>query len=92
LGNYPNPFNPSTTISYRLPADTQVTLEIFNLLGKRVRTLVDTRQQAGTYQVFFDAGSLASGIYLYRLTTGAAATGTRASGATSVSRRMILVK
>lgn len=92
LGNYPNPFNPSTTISYRLPADTQVTLEIFNLLGKRVRTLVDTRQQAGTYQVVFDAGSLASGIYLYRLTTGAAATGTRASGATSVSRRMILVK
>ena len=82
LGNYPNPFNPSTTISYRLPADTQVTLEIYSLLGKRIQTLIDTRQSAGSYQVPFDAGNLASGIYLYRLT----------AGTTSVTRRMILVK
>jgi len=82
LGNYPNPFNPTTTISYRLPADTQVTLEIYSLLGKRIQTLIETRQSAGSYQIPFDAGNLASGIYLYRLT----------AGTSSVTRRMILVK
>ena len=73
LQNYPNPFNPSTTIAYQLRSGAQVTLDIFNALGQRVRTLVShQRQQAGAYQIVWngmnDAGQpLANGLYVYRL-------------------------
>ncbi|MGE5365406.1 MAG: T9SS type A sorting domain-containing protein [Bacteroidota bacterium] len=66
--NYPNPFNPSTTISYQLPQDGLVRLSVFDALGREVRSLVNTFQQAGTHSVSVDAGSLTSGIYFYRLT------------------------
>jgi hypothetical protein len=68
--NYPNPFNPSTTISYGLPTRSHVTLRIFNVLGQEVATLVDSEVQAGRHQVRWDAGRLASGVYLYRIQSG----------------------
>lgn len=72
--NYPNPFNPETTIKYQLPHAAEVKLEIFNLLGQRVATLVEKRQPAGYYTAQWDgrdsAGTyVASGVYLYRLQT-----------------------
>lgn len=68
--NYPNPFNPATTIRYDLPQNTDVRLDIYNILGQRVYTLVNAPQKAGRYEVRFDASSLASGVYFYRLMTG----------------------
>ena len=67
--NYPNPFNPSTSISYSLPATSDVTLKVYTINGQEVRTLVQSTQAAGAYQVEFDASELASGLYLYRLET-----------------------
>jgi hypothetical protein len=73
--NYPNPFNPSTTISYQLPVGGEVELTIYNLLGQKIRKLVNTKQPAGFYQVEWDGrddtgSEVASGIYLYRWMTG----------------------
>jgi photosystem II stability/assembly factor-like uncharacterized protein len=68
--NYPNPFNPITTIKYNLPFRTQVTLQVFNLLGEEVKTLVNDVKEAGSYEVEFNAGSLSSGIYFYKIEAG----------------------
>ncbi|MBI3579440.1 MAG: T9SS type A sorting domain-containing protein [Ignavibacteriales bacterium] len=66
--NYPNPFNPSTVIQYSLPMQAYVTMEIYNTLGQRVHMLVDQQQAVGEHQVQFNASSLPSGVYFYRLT------------------------
>lgn len=68
--NYPNPFNPSTTISYQIPKQSNVTLKVFDLLGKEVATLVDEKREAGSYEVKFSGASLPSGLYFYRLQSG----------------------
>jgi len=68
--NYPNPFNPSTRISYDLPSPSPVTLEVFDLLGRRLGTLTDGMQPAGNYSVLFDGSALPSGLYFYRLNAG----------------------
>ena len=65
--NYPNPFNPKTVISYKLAMNSDVELSIFNLLGQKVTTLVNKKQQAGSYQVEWDASGFTSGVYLYKL-------------------------
>ncbi len=67
--NFPNPFNPTTVISYRLPIAAQVTLRIYDVLGREVETLVNSHQHAGEYSVTLDAAHLSSGIYYYRLQT-----------------------
>lgn len=68
--NYPNPFNPSTVIKYGLPHEAKVTLEVYDLLGRRVAVLVDEQQNAGFHQVVFEDRSLANGVYFYRLRAG----------------------
>ena len=78
--NYPNPFNPSTIIPYQLAASAHVRLEVFNLLGQRITTLVDGQRPAGTHTAMWNATG-AAGVYIYRLTMGEA----------SLARRMVLV-
>ncbi len=65
--NFPNPFNPTTVISYQLPAIGKVSLKVYDVLGREVKTLVEEKQSAGYYSVRFDGGSLPSGVYLYRI-------------------------
>jgi hypothetical protein len=80
--NYPNPFNPSTSIKYQVPSVGDVRLDVFDLLGRKVATLVNERQAAGSYAVSFNAASLSSGVYFYKLT----------AGAFTQTRKMMLVK
>ena len=68
--NYPNPFNPSTIISYQLPKDGVVTLKVYDVLGREVKTLINGYKTAGNYSVSFDASKLASGIYFYQIRSG----------------------
>ncbi len=68
--NFPNPFNPSTAISYQLSGSSHVTLKIYDVLGREVATLVDMARTAGSYQVQLDAAGLSSGIYFCRLCAG----------------------
>ncbi len=70
MQNYPNPFNPATTITYQLASLSDVKLEVFDVLGRKVATLVNARQSAGVHSVTFNASNLASGIYFYRLQAG----------------------
>lgn len=65
--NYPNPFNPTTTIKYDLPNTSDVSVIIYDVLGRKVKELVNTKQQAGRYEIQFNASSLASGVYIYQL-------------------------
>ncbi|HEY9165993.1 MAG TPA: T9SS type A sorting domain-containing protein [Candidatus Kryptonia bacterium] len=68
--NYPNPFNPSTMIFYDVPTTSIVSLTVYDLLGRKVETLINQRQSPGKYGVRFDASRLASGVYFYRLQAG----------------------
>ncbi len=86
-GNYPNPFNPRTTISYALPAASQVDLRIYDLLGREVARLVSGEQAAGYREAVWEAGRFASGLYVYRLMVK-----DEAGGRTVKQRMMLLVK
>jgi hypothetical protein len=68
--NFPNPFNPVTTIKYALPKDVKVVIKIYDILGREVRTLVNEFRKAGYYDVKFDMSSYASGVYFYRIEAG----------------------
>jgi hypothetical protein len=68
--NYPNPFNPETTISYEVSRRSHVVMKIFDLTGREVASLVDEVKEPGSYQVQWDARSMASGVYFYRLEAG----------------------
>jgi len=67
---YPNPFNPSTTISFELPAQSNIELKVFNMMGEEVANLFSGSKPAGKHQINFEAGNLSSGMYLFRLRTG----------------------
>jgi hypothetical protein len=82
LNNYPNPFNPSTTILYSVPAAGLARLEVYSILGQRVATLVDGTVEAGKHRVQFDASGLASGVYFCRLS----------AGGRSITRRIALLR
>ena len=68
--NYPNPFNPATKIKYQIPNSSFVLLEVNDVLGKLINTLVNEKQNAGTYEATFDGSSFSSGVYFYRITAG----------------------
>jgi hypothetical protein len=71
MQNYPNPFNPSTIIQFTIPHSQLTILQVFDVLGREVATLVNENLNAGSYETTFDASGLASGIYFYRLTSDA---------------------
>jgi len=80
--NYPNPFNPSTAIEFSLPKGENVKLEIFDVLGRSVQTIINEYKEAGNYKVYFNASALPSGMYIYRID----------AGAKSSVKKMILMK
>ena len=80
--NFPNPFNPSTEITYQLPAKGHVLLTVHNVLGKEIASVVNEFENAGTHTIRFNAASLAGGVYFYRLQTGSF----------TAIRKMLLVK
>ncbi|MCK6606321.1 MAG: T9SS type A sorting domain-containing protein [Ignavibacteriaceae bacterium] len=80
--NYPNPFNPSTNINFSVPFRSQVQLKIFNVVGNEIATLVNEVMDAGNYNYSFDAGSLPSGVYFYKMT----------AGNITLTRKMVLMK
>ncbi|MCC6253620.1 MAG: T9SS type A sorting domain-containing protein, partial [Ignavibacteriaceae bacterium] len=80
--NYPNPFNPSTKISWQSPVSSHQTLKVYDVLGNEVATLVNEYKTAGSYEVEFNASSLSSGVYFYRLQAGSFVQ----------TRKMILIK
>jgi len=69
-GNYTNPFNVSTVINYELPVDSHVKLEVYNLLGRKVATLVNEQEETGYRSVVWDASEVSSGLYFYKLSAG----------------------
>ncbi len=80
--NYPNPFNPTTNINFSVPVSGKYLLNIYNILGQKVTTLINKNLSAGKYSVKFDASKLASGVYMYRLS----------SEKVNLSRKMVLIK
>ncbi|MBN8704249.1 MAG: fibronectin type III domain-containing protein [Bacteroidetes bacterium] len=70
IGNYPNPFNPATKISYQLPVSSEVNLQVYDVTGRIISTLVNGKKEAGVHEVSFDATGLSSGLYFYRISAG----------------------
>lgn len=68
--NFPNPFNPTTRINYMVNSSENITIKIYNILGKEIKTLLSEYKQPGTYFIDFDASYLPSGVYFYRIISG----------------------
>ena len=68
--NYPNPFNPSTKISYDIPVDGNVSLKLYDIMGREMKTLVNEVQTSGYYTIDFNASSFSSGVYYYTISSG----------------------
>ncbi|MBN2365866.1 MAG: T9SS C-terminal target domain-containing protein [Calditrichaeota bacterium] len=68
--NYPNPFNPSTTIEFTLPEQSEVVLMVYDVLGRQVAVLAEGEKPAGTYRIRWQAGNIPGGVYFYRLQAG----------------------
>jgi bacillolysin len=88
MQNYPNPFNPSTSISYQLSAASDVNLTVFDVLGRKVATLVNGRQNAGVHTAVFEGGNLPSGVYFCRLSS----IGREGTVSNTAVRKMVLLK
>jgi gluconolactonase len=86
-GNYPNPFNPSTTIYFQLPYESRVIMNVFDVLGRKIDTLIDETLQSGYHNVQFNPKGNSSGIYLCRLTADAGEIGIY-----SATRKMMVIK
>jgi hypothetical protein len=80
--NYPNPFNPGTVINYTLPERSFVSLKVYDILGREIKTIVSRIEEAGSYRINFDGSDLPSGVYIYSLETGGV----------KLSRKMLLMK
>ena len=80
--NYPNPFNPTTKISFSLPQKSQIKLKVFDVLGREIQILADGIYEASKHEVEFNATNLPSGVYFYNLTTGS----------NSITKKMLLMK
>ena len=80
--NYPNPFNPSTVISWQLVVSGNVQLKVYDILGRKIKTLVNAYQSVGKHEVLFNGANLPSGIYIYRLI----------AGNKSINKKMLLIK
>jgi hypothetical protein len=68
--NYPNPFNPTTAIRYAIAEESFVTIKIYNIIGSEIATLVNEKLSAGSFEINFDASSLSSGAYIYKIQAG----------------------
>ncbi|NMB81647.1 MAG: T9SS type A sorting domain-containing protein [Ignavibacteria bacterium] len=79
---YPNPFNPATTIRYKIPQDGHISLKVYDMLGREVAQLVNEVKRAGEYTVNFDGSKLSSGVYIYKLV----------GNNVNISKKMILMK
>jgi hypothetical protein len=80
--NYPNPFNPETIINYSVPNQTNVEISVFNILGQKVQTLINSQHSAGNYNIKFSANNFASGVYIYQIK----------ANNILISKKMMLVK
>jgi len=83
MQNYPNPFNPTTNLSFTLPEESEIKLQIFDLLGRKIATVADGVYRAGSHRFTWQAGSVSSGVYIYRLTV---------NGRAALTRKMTLLK
>ncbi len=90
--NYPNPFNPATTIKYSIPGLSFVTLKVYDLLGREIKTLVNEEKPAGKYSVSLDASKFSSGIYFYQLRVSALQSKDRKAGNFTSVKKMILLR
>src|ERR1035437_5719518 len=68
--NFPNPFNPTTVITYSIPTSSNVLINVYNVIGERIKTLVNQYQEAGSYKINFNAVGLSNGIYFYKIQSG----------------------